>query len=163
LARRSCPKNSQLSAAIMRDSPIWKNIKPRAPKNPVRAGRATAASVYFYLRCGRTRTRERRGSGPQDPWRPSRARAPMALARPAALRSGFQRSAVAVAMPWRPRFLKGRAGSIARRTQGQRMISDDVPGSCCDPVQRCVRQITAAPSAPVALCRTPGTDAAYLD
>jgi len=30
LARRSCPKNSQLSAAILRDSQLRKNTKPQA-------------------------------------------------------------------------------------------------------------------------------------
>ena len=60
------------------------------------------------LMYGRIRTRAHRGSARPSRSKPSKARAPTDRVRPAAPRSGFRRSDVAVAfsvaLPWQPRF-----------------------------------------------------------
>jgi hypothetical protein len=89
------------------------------------------AASAVLVRSGRTRTRSRRGSIPQDRWRRTGEQVQTAPVRLAALRLAFRRSGAGVALPWCPRFLLCHAEtvcSLGARYRKQRMISNDVPG-----------------------------------
>ena len=83
------------------------------------------ARATSRVRCGKTRTRRRRGSRPQAPSRWQGARAPRDPVRPDVLRSRFRRFGRVVVLPWGPRLPVPATPCAACRKQ--RVIWNDVP------------------------------------
>ena len=81
------------------------------------------------LRCGRIRTRPRRGSVPRDSWILSEGQARTGQARPDGLQSRFRRSDRVPSLPWCPRFPGGRKNACKSLRRHVPKATPD-PGSC---------------------------------
>ena len=81
------------------------------------------------LRCGRIRTRPRRGSVPRDSWILSEGQARTGRARPDGLQSRFRRPDRVPSLPWCPRFPGGRKNACKSLRRHVPKATPD-PGSC---------------------------------